>query len=165
MAGLNFVGNACYAARTADDSDNVAQYEFIPWILSQCADTAEARAFIQRLNLLDTPFHAQMPAAQLHWIIADKNQTITVESMADGIHVYENPAGVLTNNPPFPEQMFRLNDYMHLSPKQPQTIFNGASAEILQQGNGRTGSPRRPFLPVSLCACRFCPGKFCFRQF
>ena len=124
MAGLNFVGNACYAARTADDSDNVAQYEFIPWILSQCADTAEARAFIQRLNLLDTPFHAQMPAAQLHWIIADKNQTITVESMADGIHVYENPAGVLTNNPPFPEQMFRLNDYMHLSPKQPQNHFS-----------------------------------------
>ncbi len=60
---------------------------------------------------------------RLHWIIADKNQTITVESMADGIHVYENPAGVLTNNPPFPEQMFRLNDYMHLSPKQPQNHF------------------------------------------
>ena len=142
MAGLNFVGNACYAARTADDSDNVAQYEFIPWILSQCADTAEARAFIQRLNLLDTPFHAQMPAAQLHWIIADKNQTITVESMADGIHVYENPAGVLTNNPPFPEQMFRLNDYMHLSPKQPQNHF---STELplrsYSRGMGALGLP------------------------
>lgn len=166
MAGLNFVGNACYAARTADDSDNVAQYEFIPWILSQCADTAEARAFIQRLNLLDTPFHAQMPAAQLHWIIADKNQTITVESMADGIHVYENPAGVLHEQSAFsgadvPAQ--RL--YAPFPETAPKPFFNGASAEILQQGNGRTGSPRRPFLPVSLCACRFCPGKFCFRQF
>lgn len=70
------MGNACYAARTADDSDNVAQYEFIPWILSQCADTAEARAFIQRLNLLDTPFHAQMPAAQLHWITQTKTKPL-----------------------------------------------------------------------------------------
>ena len=142
MAGLNFVGNACYAARTADDSDNVAQYEFIPWILSQCADTAEARAFIQRLNLLDTPFHAQMPAAQLHWIIADKNQTITVESMADGIHVYENPVGVLTNNPPFPEQMFRLNDYMHLSPKQPQNHFSPElPLKSYSRGMGALGLP------------------------
>ena len=141
MAGLNFVGNAVYA-EPVSDKENVAQFEFIPWILSQCADTAEARAFIQRLNLLDTPFHAQMPAAQLHWIIADKNQTITVESMADGIHDYEHPAGVLPNNPPFPEQMFRLNDYMHLSPKQPQNHF---STELplrsYSRGMGALGLP------------------------
>ena len=78
----------------------------------------------------------------MHWIIADKNQTITVESMADGIHVYENPAGVLTNNPPFPEQMFRLNDYMHLSPKQPQNHF---STELplrsYSRGMGALGLP------------------------
>ena len=43
MAGLNFVGNACYASRPADHSDNVAQYELIPWILSQCSSTAEAK--------------------------------------------------------------------------------------------------------------------------
>ena len=142
MAGLNFVGNACYAARTADDSDNVAQYEFIPWILSQCADTAEARAFIQRLNLLDTPFHAQMPAAQLHWIIADKNQTITVESMADGLHIYENPVGVLTNNPPFPQQMFQLNNFMHLSPKQPVNAFSDDLAlTAYSRGMGALGLP------------------------
>ena len=36
MAGLNFVGNAAYAD-IIDTKENVAQFEFIPWILSQCA--------------------------------------------------------------------------------------------------------------------------------
>lgn len=59
-------------------------------------------------------------AAQLHWLIADKEEAITVECMADGLHVYDNPVGVMTNNPPFPTQMFLLNNYMGLSPRQPQ---------------------------------------------
>ena len=49
-----------------------------------------------------------MPAASLHWIIADANEAITVESTESGLHVYDNPVGVLTNNPPFEQQMFQL---------------------------------------------------------
>ena len=37
--------------------------------------------------------------------------------------IYDNPVGVLTNNPPFPQQMFQLNNYMYLSPKQPRNTF------------------------------------------
>ena len=85
-----------------NNSDNVAQYELIPWILSQCSSTAEAKEKVETLCLLGTPFHEKMPAAQLHWLIADKHQAITVEATAAGIQVYDNPAGVLTNNPPFP---------------------------------------------------------------
>ena len=102
MAGLNFVGNAYYAKSTTGENE-VAQYEFIPWILSTCATTAEAKERIASICITDTPFSEQMPVGQLHWMIADKNQTITVEAVADGIKIYENPVGVLTNNPPFPE--------------------------------------------------------------
>ena len=42
----------------------------------------------------------------------------------EGLFVYDNPVGVLTNNPPFPQQMFQLNNYMHLSPKQPKNLFS-----------------------------------------
>lgn len=31
MAGLNFVGNACYAPEAAAGRRNAAQFEFIPW--------------------------------------------------------------------------------------------------------------------------------------
>ena len=39
------------------------------------------------------------------------------------MHIYENNVGVLTNNPPFNIQMFLLNQYMNLSPKQPENLF------------------------------------------
>ena len=84
MAGLNFVGNAVYQAVEAG-RDNVAQFEFIPWILGQCADLDEVRALLDRMNLVGTPFGEQLPSAQLHWIIADRNAAITVECMADGL--------------------------------------------------------------------------------
>ena len=100
MAGLNFVGNAAYKASVCGEKD-IAQFEFIPWILSQCATVSEARAKLDGINLTGTPFSSQLPAAQLHWIIADKDEAITVESMKDGLHIYDNPVGVLTNNPPF----------------------------------------------------------------
>ena len=84
----------------------------------------------------------QMPAGQLHWIIADRNSAITVESVSDGIKVYDNPIGVLTNNPPFDEQMFRLNDYMNLSRKQPQNNFSDKlELKTYSRGMGAIGLP------------------------
>ena len=122
MAGLNFVGNAMYQ-EVVEGRENIAQFEFIPWILAQCASVEEAREKLDKMNLVGTQFGEQLPAAQLHWIIADEKECIVVECMVDGLHVYDNPVGVLTNNPPFPVQMFMLNNYMHVSPSQPENHF------------------------------------------
>ena len=141
MAGLNFVGNAVYRKPEAG-KDNVVQFEFIAWILGQCADVKAARAKLQNLNLTDTPFSAELPVAQLHWILADREEAITVESVKDGLKIYDNPVGVLTNNPPFPEQMFRLNDYMHLSPKSPENHFaESLPLYTYSRGMGAMGLP------------------------
>ena len=120
----------------------MAQFEFIPWILSQCASVAEVRTLLARMNLVNTPFSKQFPLAQLHWIISDKEESITVESMSDGLHIYDNPVGVLTNNPPFPQQMFQLNNYMHLSPKQPANTFaDDLALSAYSRGMGALGLP------------------------
>lgn len=141
MAGLNFVGNAHYF-KNKNGKSNIAQYEFIPWILGKCASTDEAKELISNINITDTPFSEHMPVGQLHWIIADKNSAITVESVSDGIKVYDNPLGVLTNNPPFDEQMFRLNDYMHLSSRQPKNTFSDKlELKAYSRGMGAIGLP------------------------
>ena len=103
MAGLNFVGNAKYQDVQAG-RENVAQFEFIPWILSQCATVLEARKALEKMNLVGTPYSEKLPCASLHWMIADKDAAIVVECVEDGLHVYDNPVGVLTNNPPFDMQ-------------------------------------------------------------
>lgn len=141
MAGLNFVGNAVYREPAAG-RDNVAQFEFIPWILGRCATVREARALLGRLNLTDTAFDAALPVAQLHWIIADRECAITVESVEGGIRVYDNPVGVLTNNPPFDEQMFQLNNYMNLSPRTPENRFSDKlPLRAYSRGMGALGLP------------------------
>ena len=122
MAGLNFVGNAFYSPK-GEGVYNLAQYEFIPWVLGRCKDLNQAKKEIAQICLVDTPFSSDMPATQLHWIVADGNGAIVVEYTQTGLHIYDNPAGVLANNPPFPLQMFSLNNYMHLSPKSPDNTF------------------------------------------
>ena len=141
MAGLNFVGNAFFRQKE-ENRDNIATFEFIPWILAQCASVAEARELLNRTCLTNEAYSPAMPPAQLHWIIADRNEAITVESMKDGLKVYENPVGVLTNNPPFAEQLFNLNNYLHLSPKTPTNSFSDKLAlHPYSRGMGALGLP------------------------
>lgn len=141
MAGLNFVGNAGYAD-ISSDKDNVAQFEFIPWILCQCTSVSEVRVLLQKMNLVGTSFSKLLPSAQLHWIIADENEAITVESIKGEINVHDNPVGVLTNNPPFEYQMFMLNNYIGLSSKQPQNSFSDRlQLNTYSRGMGTLGLP------------------------
>lgn len=141
IAGLNFVGNAVYKEKI-DGYDNITQFEFIPWLLSQCATVREARGLIEKMNLLNIPFNDKLPLAQLHWIIADSEEAITVESVKEGIKIYENPVGVLTNNPPFDKQLFELNNYMHLSAKSPENKFaTDLNLETYSRGMGAIGLP------------------------
>ena len=141
IAGLNFVGNAHYKEKQ-EGKDNVAQFELIPWILSQCSNVNEARNLIEKMNVLNTPFSDKLPLASLHWIISDSTQSITVESVIDGIKIYDNPVGVLTNNPPFDKQMFNLNNYMHLSNKSPENTFSSRlDLKNYSRGMGAIGLP------------------------
>lgn len=141
MAGLRFAGNAVYG-KVTHGRENVAAFEFIPWLLGRCGTVAEARECLARLHITDTPFSAELPPAPLHWMIADCEGALTVEATADGLRVYDNPVGVLTNNPPFPEQVSRLNDYMHLSPREPSNTFSDAlPLTRYSRGMGAIGLP------------------------
>ena len=73
MAGLNFPGNAVYLPE-AEGKDNVAPFEFIPWVLGQCATVAEAKALLAGINLAAINFSDQLPASPLHWIISDREE-------------------------------------------------------------------------------------------
>lgn len=141
MAGLNFPENAYYFP-SDEEKDNITPFEFIPWILAQCATVSEARKRIENLNLLEESFSDTLPLSPLHWIIADSESSITVESTKSGLHIYENPVGVLTNNPTFDMQLFHLNNFMNLSNDPPENHFS----EILDlkkysNGMGAMGLP------------------------
>lgn len=141
MAGLNFVGNAVYS-KPREDRVNVAQYEFIPYVLCRCKNVDEAKELIREINLTDQAFSPSLPAAQLHWMIADRTQTAVVEYTANGLSIYDNPIGVMTNNPPFDQQLFGLNNYMSLSSGDPQSTFcQKLELSRYSRGMGALGLP------------------------
>ena len=141
MAGLNFPGNADYKPE-AEGKDNVTPFEFIPWIMGQCADVSEARALLEKINLVNINFSPELPLATLHWIISDRNESITVESVRDGLKVYDNPVGILTNNPTFDYHMTNLCNYMSLSTEAPVNNFSDkVSLETYSRGMGAMGLP------------------------
>lgn len=142
VAGLNFVGNAVYNDHV-EGKDNVAQFELLPWILGQCATVEEAKALLAKINIRNLNFSDQLPASELHWIITDiTGAAITVESMADGLKIYDNPAGVMTNNPPFDKMYLQLSNYQHLSAKAPENkLAPGLTFNQYSRGMGAIGLP------------------------
>lgn len=141
IAGLNFVGNAYYG-KVIPGKDNIAQFELIPWILARCSSVKEAKKLLETIHLVDTPFRDGLSVAQLHWMIADREEAITVEALREGLRVSHNPVGVLTNNPPFAQQMFHLNNYMHLSARDPKNLFSTElPLHIYSRGMGALGLP------------------------
>lgn len=139
-AGLNFVSSAVYG-KEKEGALNIAQYEFIPWLLGRCKNIFEAKELILKMNMTDRPFGGNFPTAMLHWLIADKDESLVFEITKDGANIYENKAEVLTNNPPFPFQLFSLNDYMSLSPKSPQKNFLPFNLWEYSRGMGALGLP------------------------
>ena len=141
MAGLNFPGNADYKEEK-ENKDNIAPFEFIPWVLSQCKNIEEVKKILQNTNIAQINFSNELPASPLHWIISDKEESITVESVKEGLKIYDNPVGVLTNNPTFDIHMFNLNNYMSLSTEQPINNFSKKlNLETYSRGMGAMGLP------------------------
>ena len=94
--------------KTADIEDLKAVFdkcELVSWLLGRCGSVKEARELLSDINIIDIPFSGRLPLSPLHWHIADSESSIVLESTKGGIRIYDNPAGVLTNNPPFDFQM------------------------------------------------------------
>jgi len=139
-AGLNFPESAHY--HPADkEKCNIASFELIPKILGQCGNILEAKALLQNANITDAAFSDQLPPTPLHWLIADRTGAFVVESTADGLSLYDDPAGVLTNEPPFPMQMWHLRNYLSLSASQPENAFKGLPLAPYSLGMGGIGLP------------------------
>jgi len=141
IAALNFSRSAQYHAPNPD-KENVGHFELIPWLLGQCATTAEAVALLEKTNLAEMTFSEALPPAMLHWLLDAPDGCITLESTKDGFHIYPNQVGVLTNEPPFPQQMLHLSNFMHLTPEEPTNSFSDQlKLEIYSRGMGAIGLP------------------------
>ncbi len=141
VAGLNFPENSVYND-FCQGKDNITSFELIPYILAKCANIKQARLLIANLNIVSDAFSDDLPTSPLHWIISDKDKSITIESTVNGLNIYDNPFGILTNNPPFDYHTHNINNYMNLNESALENRL-GASLELKNYslGMGALGLP------------------------
>jgi len=125
MAGLNFPDNAVYSEVTKG-YDNVASFELIPYLLGKYATVAEVHLALDRVRVVCTNFSEDLPVSPLHWMIADASASLTLECTREGMKIYDNPFGVLTNNPTFDYHMTYVSNYMHLHAGAADNRLSGA---------------------------------------
>jgi len=141
IAGLNFPENADYKAFN-NELKNITPFEFIPYILGKCKNIEEAENELNKINLVNINFSGDLPLSPLHFIISDKTKSLTIESVKTGFKIYENPVGVLTNNPTFPYHLMNLNNYMSLHEGASENNFSeNIEFENYSLGLGALGLP------------------------
>ncbi len=141
IAGLNFPSNAVYPKKDKS-KNNVAPFEFIPYVLCSCKTVAEARKLLNNLNIYDENFSTSLPHSPLHWMISDKKESIVVEPLQTGLKIYDNPVGVLTNNPTFDFHITNLANYINVSREEPLNRFSkNYNPSAYSRGMGGLGLP------------------------
>ncbi len=141
IAALNFPARAVYFKKNSG-AVNITSFELISFILSRCADVSDAVKLLREANITDDSFGKDLPTTPLHWLIADNDAAVTVESVADGLKIYENPFGVLTNGPDFPYHKTRVIDFIRLDSVLPKNrICPSVELSYYSGGLGAMGLP------------------------
>jgi len=100
-AALRFTHSAPYAKEKV----GIASFEVIPFVLGTCASVSEVKSALAGMNITDEHFPPNLPNTPLHWMIADRHSSAVLEWNEDGLKIFDNPVGVLTNNPSFDRQL------------------------------------------------------------
>lgn len=141
VAGLNFPHFARYNHKK-EGKTNIASYEFIPWVLTNCSTVDGAKKLLENLSVTDDAFDESTPPTPLHWLISDRERSITIEQTQKGLFVYDNPVGVLTNSPSFDMHLLNLSNYMSVTAKEPENLFSEKiSLAPYSRGMGGIGLP------------------------
>ncbi len=111
IAGLNFSGNAKYYEPKKECS-NLAPWELTPYILGSFKTVDEVKGFLKNLNITDEYYMENLPNAPLHFYICDKEKAIIIETMNDGMKVYDAEYKTMTNNPPYPYHRMEADEIM-----------------------------------------------------
>jgi choloylglycine hydrolase len=147
-AGLSFgylwlPGVTQYPTVAPQDLKNALDFiDFGAWALGNFATVAEVKAALKTVRIWG---HAVPPLGvpPVHAAIHDaEGNSIVVEFIGGVMKIYDNPISILTNSPPFDWQIANLQNYLNLSPENPNSVeFRGVTIAPPGQGTGLLGVP------------------------
>lgn len=141
IAGLYFPDYAYYKDEEKGKI-NITPFELTLWMLGNFETIEELRNVLDNVNLVNISFSAKLQLTPMHFMISDKDKSIVLEQTKEGLKIYDNPVGVLTNNPPFIYHLTNLNNYLNLTPNFAENRFtNKIQLDAYGNGMGSIGLP------------------------
>jgi len=116
IAGLNFPSNCIYY-KYNKNKINLAPYELTLYLLGTCKSVKEVKKYLKNINIISLNFSKDIKLTPLHFMISDKKENIVLETLKDGMKIYDNPFEILTNNPPFYYHQENVKNYLNLHNK------------------------------------------------
>lgn len=149
-ASLYFPGYASYDSFESGEKQvqgssgpSVAAIELVRFLLSFCSSIQEAASLLQTVQIVGTTDAVTNSVAPLHWITADSSGScMVIEKTRTGLHLWNNPVGVLSNSPDFSWHMTNLRNYMNIQPVQTENQqWSSVDLSPFGQGAGTFGLP------------------------
>lgn len=144
-AVLYFPGYAQYDPDVPQDPAKVsmASLELVNFLLSECASVNQAVDILPSISIVGVKDSVTNSVAPLHWFVADRSgRSMVIEKTADGLHLIDNPIGVLANSPDFRWHMTNLRNYMSASSFQLESAeWDSLTLTPFGQGGGTVPLP------------------------
>lgn len=124
------------------DKINLCEFELIPYILGNAKNVKEARRILERVNVVNISFNKKISSSNLHYMISDRKECIVIESQIDGLKIFDNPIGVLTNSPNFPYHLENIKNYLNVTSGYVLPRFSSSlKLSFMSTGAGTYGLP------------------------
>lgn len=129
---------------SADSATSISSAQVPTYVLTNFATVDEIRAGLQKIKVNRSPvgpYNNQIAA--VHYSFHDASgKSIVVEYLNGRLVISDNPVGVLTNDPPFREQLNNIGNYANLTKvERAPLVINGAKFIPPSSGSGLHGLP------------------------
>lgn len=154
----------------ADIKKTIAYWQVGNYILSNFATVGEVKkALTDDVLVANTPLpsYLSLPSLPVHYAVHDADgNALVIEYIDHQLHIYDNPLGVLTNDPSFEWQMENLPFYTDLPLDRHPPVKRTSETKVMSQGldvtkqemSGAVTSPNR-FVKAALWSLESLPPK------
>jgi choloylglycine hydrolase len=99
------------------DRVNLSSLDVAGFFLSNAKSIADIRDIARQISVLDEPYEGLGYPVPLHWFCCDKNgNCVVVECVKSIVTVYDNPYGIMANDPTFPEHISKIKQKNDINP-------------------------------------------------
>ena len=115
-----FSGYDEYASKPNKNHTNLPSLDVSGYLFDNATSIDHIYELARTLTVLDTPYEPVGHVFPLHWFCVDKKgRSIVIECVNGVTTVYENPYGIMTNDPTFPEHVrsIEADNVQQLTPK------------------------------------------------